>query len=112
MPNMDGYRLCFEMRHNQRFQTIPFVVYTNTYTSPSDERFARQVGADRFMRKPANPAEITKIVSSLVPHANPTPPSVAGELMVVKEFSERLVLKLEEKNAELQRQTVELRTAR
>src|SRR5438445_2709110 len=76
MPSMDGYRLCFEMRHNQRFQTIPFVVYTNTYTSPSDERFARKVGADRFMRKPAKASEIAKMISSLTSHSEPTPPAI------------------------------------
>jgi len=112
MPNMDGYRLCFEMRHNQRFQTIPFVVYTNTYTSPSDERFARQVGADRFMRKPENGSEITKMISLLTPHSEPTTPAIDDQLLVVKQFNERLVRKLEEKNVELKGQTEELRATR
>ena len=112
MPSMDGYRLCFEMRHNQRFQTIPFVVYTNTYTSPSDERFARQVGADRFMRKPANASEIAKMISSLTSHSESTPPAIDEQLLVVKEFNELLVRKLEEKNVELKRQAEELRATR
>jgi PAS domain S-box-containing protein len=112
MPRLDGYRLCLELRRDPRFRTIPFVVYTNTYTSPGDETFARQVGADRFMHKPASAAEITKVISSLALHLDPTPPAIDDEMLVVKEFSERLVAKLEEKNAELQRQTEELRAAR
>ena len=112
MPRMDGYRLCFEMRHDERFRTIPFVVYTNTDTSPGDEEFARQVGADRFLRKPASAAEIKKTISALRPHLDCIPPAVDNELLIVKEFSARLVAKLEEKNIELQRQTDELRAAR
>src|ERR1700723_2606381 len=53
MPRMDGYRLCHEIRTNDRLRDVPIVIYTSTYTSKSDENLARSVGADRYMKKPA-----------------------------------------------------------
>src|ERR1043166_1852769 len=34
MPRMDGYRFCYEVRRSQRTKAIPFIFYTNAYTSP------------------------------------------------------------------------------
>src|ERR1043166_3365793 len=50
MPNMDGYRFCAEVRRDERFRDLPFVVYTSTFASSSDEKLALEVGADRFIR--------------------------------------------------------------
>src|SRR5688572_30195549 len=58
MPRMDGYRLCHEVRKNAKFDAVPFIVYTGTYISLSDEKVAFDFGADKFLRKPAAPAEI------------------------------------------------------
>ena len=37
MPRMDGYRLCHKIRTTDRLRDLPIVIYTSTYTSPSDE---------------------------------------------------------------------------
>ena len=37
MPRMDGYAFCHEVRQSQSFHAIPFIFYTATYTSASDE---------------------------------------------------------------------------
>src|ERR1700719_1223677 len=53
MPRMDGYRLCHEIRTNEHLRDLPIVIYTSTYTSPSDEKLALNLGADRYLKKPA-----------------------------------------------------------
>ena len=55
MPGMDGYRFCSEVRSSKRLCHLPFIVYTATYTSPSDEKLCLELGADRFLKKPASP---------------------------------------------------------
>src|SRR5688500_3971708 len=57
MPNMDGYRLCQEIRKSDRFRELPFITYTSTYTSPGDEKLAFDCGADKYILKPA-PAQV------------------------------------------------------
>ena len=64
MPEMDGYRLCYEIRKNPKLRTLPFIVYTASYTSPSDEKVALQFGVDKFLRKPASSEEIVKSLHS------------------------------------------------
>jgi CheY-like chemotaxis protein len=53
MPRMDGYRFCYEVRSNKRLRHLPFIIYTSTYTSPSDEKLSLELGADTFIKKPA-----------------------------------------------------------
>jgi CheY-like chemotaxis protein len=50
MPRMDGYRLCHEIRTNDRLRDLPIVIYTSTYTSPSDEKLALGLGANRYLK--------------------------------------------------------------
>jgi two-component system, cell cycle sensor histidine kinase and response regulator CckA len=33
MPEMDGYRLCHEIRKSPKFKNLPFVIYTSSYLS-------------------------------------------------------------------------------
>ena len=53
MPNVDGYYLCFKVRENEKLRNIPIIIYTATYTSESEAKVAMEMGADRFIRKPA-----------------------------------------------------------
>ncbi len=100
MPRMDGYRFCYEVRASKRFGHLPIIIYTSSYISDGDERLALEVGADKFIRKPA---PLKTIVDALaeVKAGKRRPLSQAKEVGVMKEYSERLVAKLEEKNTEL-----------
>jgi PAS domain S-box-containing protein len=110
MPRMDGYRLCHEIRKHARLHDLPVILYTATYTSPGDEKLALDVGADKYLKKPASFETLVAALHevTVMPHAAPRPKALQeGE--VLKEYSERLVSKLEEKNTELHAQTEALR---
>ncbi len=105
MPRMDGYRLCLEVRQRKNFNTIPFIIYTSTYTSPSDEKAALDLGADKFLKKPSPVREIMDAVHEAIQNA-PNREATAGipppEPELMKQYNARLVAKLEHKNAQLQ----------
>src|SRR6185312_9636575 len=105
MPRMDGYRFCYEVRNSKLFCDVPLIVYTNTYTSPGDEKTGLDLGADRFLRKPSQAGEIAAALRALKEQPRRARsgqiPAPRG-LELMKEYSEALVRKLEEKNADLQ----------
>jgi TolB-like protein/CheY-like chemotaxis protein/Flp pilus assembly protein TadD len=108
MPRMDGYRLCYEVRKSARFKKIPFIVYTATYLSASDEKLSLGLGADVFLRKPATAGQIFDALQKAICErrdADAQPRITMPEVEVLKEYSQRLVVKLEEKNSELTRAT-------
>jgi PAS domain S-box-containing protein len=109
MPHMDGYRLCYEVRRSERFHNLPFITYTATYTSPADERLCMDLGADKYLRKPASAAALLLALdeATVAPHKQPSIEMEAKD--VLKEYSERLVDKLEEKNHALRERTEQLR---
>ena len=119
MPRMDGYRLCYEIRRNKNLQHTPVILYTATYLSAEDEKAAMAMGADRFVRKPAEPATILAALDGVVEHSR-SPRSLRLRKpadRALREYSEVLVRKLEESiiglsvaNAALSEQERRLRT--
>lgn len=112
MPRMDGYRLCRRLRKERKHGSIPFIVYTSTFTSPGDEKMAIDVGADLLIRKPAPASEITNALAEAmqnVPRRKPRTKTAPEELGLMKEYNTRLVSKLEKKNVDLEAQRESLR---
>jgi GAF domain-containing protein/AmiR/NasT family two-component response regulator len=99
MPEMDGYRLCYEIRKNPKLRTLPFIVYTASYTSPSDEKVALQFGVDKFLRKPASSEEIVKSLHEVLASAKVRARDdvqIPEEAEAMREYNQVLVRKLEE----------------
>src|SRR5713101_2055071 len=114
MPRMDGYRFCYEVRSSERFHQLPFIMYTNTYTSEADEKVALELGADAFLKKSAPAGEIAGLLREL------TMPGRAGRRQrilphqavdLMKVQNQQVVAKLAERNAELLAQTAALRAS-
>src|SRR4029077_6383128 len=104
MPRMDGYRLCYEIRKNQKLKKIPFIAYTATYASPADEQVALNFSVDKFIRRPAPSADILDALREVTGGADSREINQLEkpeELLAMCEYSEALVRKLEESNLEL-----------
>ena len=100
MRGMDGYRFCHEVRQNEEFRNLPIIIYTATYTSPSDEKLSRDLGADKYLRKPASSKQLLDALHEVTAKKQHTKVQLA-ETDVLKGYSERLAAKLEEKNNQL-----------
>jgi PAS domain S-box-containing protein len=119
MPVMDGYTLLRQWRTDARLKAIPFVVYTATYTDPKDEQLALNLGANAFILKPAEPEDFVArlkevLANSAVRGAAASPLPVPGtstripvaapqeeEKRFLRQYSEVLIHKLEDKMEEL-----------
>jgi len=113
MPVMDGYTLLRHWKADQRLRSIPFVVYTATYTDPKDERLALDLGADAFIVKPAEPepfmAQIRQVLGSSFSQRQPLREPQIDVDDVLRDYSEALIRKLEDKALELEQANRELR---
>jgi CheY-like chemotaxis protein len=103
MPNMDGFRLCHEIRKSERLHALPFIIYTSTYTSPDDMKLAQTIGADKYLTKPAPTVAVVAALREVMhKQPAPVPPAPAvEETYVLQQYSQTLVRKLEKKNTEL-----------
>jgi len=111
MPRMDGYRLCYEIRKHAQLYDLPVIIYTSTYTSLNDEKLALKVGADKYLKKPVSVETIIAALHEVtaMPHAA-RHTNALQEVEMPKEYSEKLVSQLKERNAELQAAEVKFRT--
>lgn len=114
MPEMDGFRLCHEMRKSDRpFRSLPFILYTATYNSPSDRSLAATVGANDYIVKPAPMHVIMRALEKARQQAPPVEGAAQrpADSYVLEQYSAALVRKLEERNTELQQALLTLQVA-
>jgi PAS domain S-box-containing protein len=101
MPNLDGDRLCREIRQDERWRDIRFICYTAIYGTQNDEKLAFELGADGYLRKPASSATILGALRAPVNGVRAGPdlsePSHA-ELDAVSPYSHPLMTELDNKN--------------
>lgn len=110
MPRMDGYQLCDEVRKSKRFARLPVVLYSAVFTTGEDEANAMKVGVDYFFRKPVPEDALLEALDDLQAREEKRRGSAAqvqGQAEPLKEYSHRLVERLERSAAELQFRTRE-----
>ncbi|GBD95486.1 blue-light-activated protein [bacterium BMS3Abin06] len=66
MPEMDGFRLCREVKKDKELRKIPFIFYTATYVDPEDERLAISLGASCFIVKPVETGKFHTIINEVI----------------------------------------------
>jgi PAS domain S-box-containing protein len=101
MPLMDGYRLCADIRASDRHRETPFIFYTATYTSPADKQLCFDLGGDAYLRKPLGADALAEAIDRVMTAPRRRPTVSVRQQDILKEYSERLVFKLEQKNLEL-----------
>ncbi len=111
MPVMDGYQLCHRLRGDTRFEDLPVIVFSGALVSPESEALASDLGAVRFLRKPAAVETIVTTLSEVLAEAgarrvesqrSPTPEFGPGE------NERQLILLLDRRNREAQEMTERL----
>lgn len=66
LPRLDGFALCRKWKQDERLQGIPFVFYTRRYEDPKYERFAMELGAERFLARSAQPESLLTALEELL----------------------------------------------
>jgi two-component system, cell cycle sensor histidine kinase and response regulator CckA len=106
MPVMDGYTLLRHWNADPRLRDIPFIVYTATYTEPEDEELALKLGADAFILKPSEPQDFLARLEAVRERGSVRERAevrtVEDDPTLLKEYSEALIRKLEEKSLQLE----------
>lgn len=64
MPRMNGYQTARALKQNPATAAIPILMVT-TKQEPADQFWSSQVGADAFLTKPVDVAELIKVVGRL-----------------------------------------------
>lgn len=63
MPRLDGWGLVRQVRSDTRFHDVPFIFLT-ARGQPADARQGRELGADDYLAKPFEPADLLTMVRS------------------------------------------------
>ena len=70
MPGRNGYQICRAIKEDDALRALP-VIFLSTKSQPSDRFWAKRVGADRFVAKPFDPAELLREIHSVLQPAGP-----------------------------------------
>lgn len=65
MPGMDGFDVCRVIKHEYKLDFIPIIMLT-ALTSKDDHQKGIEVGADDFLKKPADKFELEKKITALL----------------------------------------------
>lgn len=65
MPDMDGYQLCRRFRESPRLSRVPILILT-ARAQPVDRAASMRAGADAYISKPFQRAELVRTVQNLV----------------------------------------------
>ncbi|KAA0131543.1 PAS domain S-box protein [Gimesia chilikensis] len=112
MPQMDGFELLRKWKSQKQLQSIPFFVYTATYTTSEDEELALKLGADAFLIKPAEPdllkARIDELLSPDSSELKQLKKHSINSQKILEQYSHVLVRKLNEKVQQLSQANLSL----
>jgi len=65
LPKLDGYKVCRLLKFDERYKHIPIMILS-ARTQEGDQNLAHEMGANRFMTKPYEFAEILEHIKALL----------------------------------------------
>jgi DNA-binding response OmpR family regulator len=65
MPRKNGYQVCRTIKEDEALRTLP-VLMLSAKSQPSDRFWAKRVGADGFVAKPFDPADLLREIHALL----------------------------------------------
>ena len=110
MPKLDGFGLVHRLRLDTQTCDIPVVFITATYVAPEDKEFALNIGATRFLQKPVDLDAFLKTIRELLERTQPQAIKPMHELKFYEGYRQRLEIKLDQKNKQIARDELLLRT--
>jgi CheY-like chemotaxis protein len=102
MPRMDGFALAHRLRADPRTAGLPIIFLSATYVSAEDERFALDLGAQRFLPKPVDADELFIAVADALTGQGQAGPALAERDFFIG-YRQRLETKLRQKMAQIAR---------
>lgn len=108
MPHLDGFQFLHAVKTDPETKDIPFVFHSSVYTGMKDEQLAFSLGAAAFIPKPKEPEEFWGELSTVMEGIEAGKEKRAAAEMVeeereyLKEYSQVVAAKLEEKVRELE----------
>jgi len=108
MPTIDGFNFCHEVKEHPKWCNIPFVFYTATYVAKNDLEFGMALGADYYLTKPLESSILLKIANELLQKVanntyQPKKPAIDSNIEYLKEYNNRLLVKMETKILQLEK---------
>ncbi len=98
MPHIDGFELCRQIKLDSTLQKIPVIFHTAIYVDKRDERFAKEIGASRYLLKPAAAEDLYKAILDSIASKTLQPTAVPqDQLGIIEKHRNVLAQKLEEK---------------
>jgi DNA-binding response OmpR family regulator len=61
LPKLDGYKVCRALKFDERYRNLPIVVLS-ARSGEQDRKLALDMGADAFVSKPYDMAELVKLI--------------------------------------------------
>lgn len=65
LPKMDGYKVCAMLKRDQKYSSIPIVMFT-ARAQESDEKLGKELGADAYITKPFEPKVLLAKIQELI----------------------------------------------
>jgi len=109
MPKIDGFELCKRIKENGRLRIIPIIMIT-ALTSKQDRIKGIEAGAEDFISKPFDRAEVMARIRMLLKLKELSDLTVKQN-QELKQWNDKLVQEVQEQTLTLQRQNQDLLTA-